>query len=34
LTAAGNRPAVADIETQLEGTRNAVFAKCAFGGQR
>ena len=31
---AGDVPAVADIETQLEGTKNAVFAKYAFGVQR
>lgn len=31
---AGDVPAVADIETQLEDTRNAVFAKYAVGVQR
>jgi hypothetical protein len=34
LIDAGDVPAVADIETQLEGTRNAVFAVYAFGVQR
>jgi hypothetical protein len=34
LIDAADVPAVADIETQLEGTRNAVFAKYAFGVQR
>jgi len=27
-------PAVADIQTQPEGTKNTLFAKYAFGGQR
>ena len=34
LIDAGDVPAVADIETRLEGTKNAVFAKYAFGVQR
>jgi hypothetical protein len=31
---AGDVPAAADIETRLEGTKNAVFAKYAFGVRR
>jgi hypothetical protein len=27
-------PAAADIETRLEGTKNAVFARCALGVRR
>jgi hypothetical protein len=34
LIDAGNVPAVAGIETQLEGTKNAMFAKYAFGVRR
>jgi len=30
----GDVPAVADIETQLEGTENAAFARYAFGVRR
>lgn len=31
---AGDVPGVADIETRLKATKNAVFAKHAFGVQR
>ncbi|WP_162907995.1 hypothetical protein [Allorhizocola rhizosphaerae] len=34
LVGAGDLPAVADIDTRLEGTKKAVLARYAFGVQR